>query len=96
MAFYYLYDNTTGKLISETTAQPSTGFFYRTRAARFDSATELWDEVLKDFKPKPVLVDSGRRDRDRFRAIANKRGVLTAQERDELLCYIGLRQLGDI
>lgn len=43
--------------------------------------------------PAPTL-DSRLRDRERLQSIANKKGILSVQERDELLCLIALQQIG--
>lgn len=59
MAWYYLYDNLTGKLISETDVQPDAKLTFLTFATRKTSA-EMWDEVQKTFiaRPTPVPVDN--------------------------------------
>jgi len=53
MPWHYLYDNTSGKLLSEADQLPPSGT-YRTRATRFDPSAEIWDETLKDFGPRPA------------------------------------------
>lgn len=53
MAWYYLYDPNTGKLISETDVQPDAKLTFLTVATRKTSA-DMWDEVQKTFVPRPA------------------------------------------
>ena len=48
--WYYLYNTTTGKLISEASAEPSAGPYY-SREERLNPDTEKWDTVTRTIVP---------------------------------------------
>ena len=60
MAWYYLYDAATGRLISECTEEPGAraGVAVATRGSRCADG-EMWDEATRSFvaRPAKVLVD---------------------------------------
>lgn len=54
--WHYLY-RPDGSLYTETdddavTAAVPAGFFLKSRAARWNTMTETWDPILRDFKPR--------------------------------------------
>lgn len=66
--WHYLYNPTTGKLISEASAEPSAGPYY-SRESRFNPETEQWNTGTRAIEPRdltpfitPVVTKAQARD----------------------------------
>jgi len=53
--WYYIYDDETGKLVSETTIEPKSGK-YKAASKRLDLSAQQWSETAKDFEDKPRII----------------------------------------
>ena len=50
--WHYIYDITSGVLLSESSVEPTSGSSYYVRATRMDLATEQWNATTREIEAK--------------------------------------------